>query len=157
MDDYLDRACEMLQREARTCVICGEGVELASDLRGVSPLTGWIDQGVDVSGCYVADRVVGRAAALLFAYMGIAGVFAHVMSEPALLVLEAQGIPARCDQLVPYIMNRTGDGRCPMEEATDGINDPVGALAAVRARQVELRSASSQGEEEPWRAKGACE
>lgn len=143
MDDYLDKAVEMLVREGCTCVVCGEGVTLASELRGVSPLTNWIDCGAATAGCCAADRVVGRAAALLFAYMGIVGVHAQVMSEPALSVLEARGIVARYDRLVPYIANRAGDGRCPMEAATEGIDDPARALAAVRAKQAELRAVSA--------------
>ena len=38
------------------------------------------------------------------------------------------------------IINREGSGKCPMEEATENINDPDEAVAAIGAKLKELRS-----------------
>jgi hypothetical protein len=50
------------------------------------------------------------------------------------------GIVAEYETLADYIVNRSGDGICPMEEAVIDIDDPTEALAAVKRRLEELRT-----------------
>ena len=64
-------------------------------------------------GGYAADRIVGKAAALLYVMMGVKGVFAEVLSESALAVLNKHGVHAEYSVLTPNIINRAGDGLCP--------------------------------------------
>ena len=62
-----------------------DGAEWSSRARGVKPLLDAIDQGsgrFSKARCY--DRVVGRAAAFLYAKLGVASVFAPVMSVGAI-------------------------------------------------------------------------
>lgn len=42
------------------------------------------------------------------------------------------GVLASCDICVPAILNRAGTGPCPMEEAMEGIKDPVRALGLLQ-------------------------
>ena len=44
------------------------------------------------------------------------GVYAGVASSAALTLLRNSGIAARCDLEVPHIINRKGDGICPVEQ-----------------------------------------
>ena len=55
----------------------------------------------------IADRVIGRGAALLMVKGRVREVFAYVISEPALDVLLQAGIPATYAILQPHIINRT--------------------------------------------------
>ena len=87
-----------------------------------------------------ADKVIGKATALLYALLGVQAVYARVASQPAATVLAQQGITLVCDQIVPYIQNRSGTGMCPMEEATRDIFQPEQALVAIRKRLSELRN-----------------
>lgn len=109
-----------------------------SRLRGVRPLLNWLDEGEDLSGAVVADRVVGNGAAFLYVLLGVSRVHAGVMSRAAQATLESHGIKASADELVDRILNRTQDGFCPIESAVMGIDDPEEALAAIRARLAEL-------------------
>lgn len=68
-------------------------------------------------GGMAADRIVGRAAAFLYACMGIRELFAQVLSEGALQVLNTYQIKVNYEVLTPEIRNRKGTGICPMEEA----------------------------------------
>ncbi len=139
MSDW-ERAKERLQNEGRTCVVCKGEQVYSSDQRGVAPLLEWISDGVELRGFSAADKVVGKAAALLFALAGVRQVYAPVMSEAAVHVFSRQGIQAVCDRTVPTIINRAGDGPCPMEQAVRDIDDPQAAFHAVRNKMEQLRA-----------------
>lgn len=136
----LDRAREALENDpALACVLVrGEEVVLAKG-RGVSPLLGFLDGGKDFRGYSAADRVAGRAAALLYALLGVKALYAKVLSRTAVKALERQGIAYEYQTLAENIVNRAGTGLCPMEEATEGIDDPREGLAAIRERLKKLR------------------
>ncbi len=117
-----------------TCVMCRGNDVLKETERGVLPLIGLIDSGAELLGYSVADKVVGKAAALLFVYMGITEVYTPVMSDGAKSILTQYNIKYSCEKIVPYIINRAGDGACPMENAVKEIDSPAEALEAVRKR-----------------------
>lgn len=135
----LERARKILAEGGYTCVLCrGEAVHTAT-ARGVKPLVDWLDSGLELRGFSAADKVVGRATAFLYVLLGINQVHALVMSTPAREALELGGIAAFCDQEVPGIINRRGDGSCPFEDAVLGITDPMEALGAIRRKQFVMR------------------
>lgn len=135
-----ERAIRLLHDGAYSVVLVrGDDVRI-SDARGVAPLVVWADSGEDLSGFSAADRVVGRAAALLYVLLGVVAVHGDVMARGAVDVLESHGIAATCDILAEQIINRAGIGPCPMEAATAGIDDSREALAAIKAKQRELRA-----------------
>lgn len=137
----MDRAKALLKEiHTYTCVfVCGEEVR-TSELSGVRPLMGLVNSDEDLKGWSAADRVVGRAAALLYVYLGVAEVFAQVLSKSAEEVFLAHKILYSCDILTEGIINRTGDGLCPMEQATKGIFDPEEGMNAIRTKLKELAS-----------------
>lgn len=114
-----------------TCVLSDGKNTVTSKERGVAPLLQMIEGGGDYRGYFAADKVVGAAAALLYAYMGVAQLCAHVMSERAAQVCELHGIAYRCDMIVPHIINRRGDGVCPMEHAVAQTDDPLVAVSVI--------------------------
>ena len=82
-------------------------------------------------GAFVADKVVGKAAAALLALGGVEEVFADVISRPALDLLEKNAVGAGYRLCVPHIVNRTQTGRCPLETRCDGLQTPEECLAQV--------------------------
>ena len=136
----IERARELLAGGQYTCVLC-RGEDTITDTKaGIAPMMGLIGAGVDVRGYAVADRIVGRAAALLFALAGVKCVYAGVMSRGAALELERRGIPHSCGTLTERIVNRAGTGLCPVEQAVSGIDDPQAAYEAIARRLSELRA-----------------
>ena len=138
MNSDLTKAAALLNSGAYTCVLCRGDAVFTGTERGVRPLRGWLDGGVDLNGFSAADRVVGKAAAFLYVLLGAAAVYAPVMSEAAASVLAENGIQAHCGQTVKQIVNRAGTGICPMEEAVAGIAEPAAADAAIKARLISL-------------------
>lgn len=128
-----DRAVAVLESGGHTCVLCRGETTLTSDAHGVVALLSWLGSGVDLAGFSAADRVVGRAAALLYAAAGVVCVHAVVASEPALEVLAVHGIEASADEVVGAILDRVRTGPCPMDAAVAGVDDPSEATQLLRA------------------------
>ena len=84
-----------------------------------------------LKGASVADKVIGKAAALLMALGEIKEVYTLIISEPALQVFENHKIKYFYDKKVDRIVNRTGDGLCPMESLCLDIYDPQEAFIKI--------------------------
>lgn len=84
-----------------------------------------------VCGGMIADRVIGRGAALLLVKGNISKVYALTISKSALEVFTKRGIDVEYEMLVDYIINRTGTGMCPVEQATLNIDNPNVAIEKI--------------------------
>ncbi len=84
-----------------------------------------------LKGAYIADKVVGKAAAALMVRGGIKDVYTDTISLSALALLRKEHISVDFERLVPYIQNPDKTGWCPLEEkcyhedSLDGILDIV--------------------------------
>ncbi|MFO7636593.1 MAG: DUF1893 domain-containing protein [Clostridia bacterium] len=118
-------AMDILASGNYTCVVIKNGLTLmASDKKGVLPLVEFLLHYPDMKGCILADRVIGKAAALLCIKAKFLHVHARVMSQPAAAVLKHHGIHYDYDMMVNAIQNRQHTGLCPMESLSDGVEDP---------------------------------
>ena len=133
-------ARDLLLQGGFTCVLRRGEVLFTDTRRGIRPLLELLDNGTDLRGFSAADKVVGRATALLYRLLGVKALYAGVISQAALDVLEGSGIALQWQEKVPYIINRAGDGQCPMEAATAQIDDPRAALEAIRQTLKALQS-----------------
>lgn len=132
----LERAKAILEQDGYTCVLCKGECIYSSNHRGVRPLLDLLE--TNVSGFCAADKVVGKATAMLYCLLNVKAVHAQVISQAALQVLQSRSIAVTWDAQVEYIRNRAGDGRCPMEQATENIDDPQSALVAIQKKMKEL-------------------
>lgn len=124
-----------------TIALCkGEDV-VTSDKRGVAPMVDFIREGRDLRGYSTADKIVGKAAAVLFIKAGIKEAFAEVISKSAEEILSLHGVPFSFAKETERIINREGTGLCPMETAVSEINDIDTAFEAICRRLDSLRGA----------------
>jgi hypothetical protein len=130
----LDIAKSSLHQKELTLIIVKNGAVLfETGSHRISGFLGAIEQfGVRLEGASVADRVVGKAIALLCVYTGIREVYAEVLSRKAQAVLEENGIPCQWKELVDTILDLNRNGVCPFEKAAAGISDPEAAYAAFK-------------------------
>ena len=126
------RARQMLVDNGYTCVVIKDNFCFTSNQRGVKPLLELMESNADVSGGVAADKVVGKAAAFLYVLLGIKELYADVLSELALDVLQKNEISVTYGALVPMIKSRDGKGFCPMEQATLAVNDEKVALEVIK-------------------------
>ncbi len=122
-----------------TCVLVHGERQWLSRQKGIAPMLGFLEAGEALAGAAAADRIVGKAAAMLFVKAGVTAVFAEVLSAAGLAFLQAHGVPVTWDTLTDHIENRAGTGICPMEETVAALDDPDCAYEALRRRAAELR------------------
>lgn len=137
-NNMLEKAISLLETGSYTCVLTDGEAVLTSTQRGVKPLVQFLESGTELAGFSAADKVVGRATAYLYVLLGVKALYAQVISQPALAVLQKNGIDTQYGNLVPNIINRKGDGICPFEAAVMDITDPKNAYAAIRRKMQEM-------------------
>jgi len=88
--------------------------------------------GKESIGSSVADRIVGRAAAMLCAYSKAASVFAVTVSEEGIKVLEDNKVFYRFENRVPNILNQEGTDICPFEKLVTSFTKPEEAYKKLK-------------------------
>ncbi len=138
--ERMERAMRALEQGGTTfAAVLSDGRTVTSEKKGIAPMMELLEKDAGVlSGAFVADRVIGRAAAFLLEKGGAAGVYAGILSTHAREVLEKCGIPFSCGEEMPYIINRAGTGMCPMEACVLDLADAAAAYEALRRKLAEL-------------------
>lgn len=144
MNNNLTKAKCILNTEKCTCVLCNDNITYKSTQRGIKPLLDLLDKKTTLKGFSAADKVIGNAAAYIYVLMEIQNIYAAVISEAALNTLKKHCIDVQYDTLVKTIINRKGNGRCPMECAVENCTEPSEALTAIRKCLQRLTDESKQ-------------
>lgn len=118
----LERA--KINLNSHSICLCKNLTCLYSDLKGIAPILDFIDKGIDLKGYSVADKFVGKAAAILFAKAGIKEVFARIISIEATRILVKFNISFEYETLTEKIISHDGVSICPMEKLVMNIDDP---------------------------------
>jgi hypothetical protein len=138
----LETAKNVLYEKKLTLVIVKNG-EVLFETRShrISGFLGAIEQfGEKLEGASLADRVAGKAIALLCVYVRIKEVYAAVLSKKAKIVFEQNGIRHEWRELVENVLDLNKSGVCPFEKAAAGISDPREAYRAFKALQESLKA-----------------
>ena len=129
----LSRAVTLLHSDSYTCILCDRDRILTSRSNGIAPLLTRIEDKEDLRGMVCADKIIGKAAAMLLLYGGVCAVHGDVLSVRAKALLEREGVAVSYGVLTDGIINRKGDGPCPMEQAVADLTDPAEAPRVLRA------------------------
>ena len=131
----LEQAKSTLISSASTIAVVSNGEVFTSQERGVKPLLYLLKEKKGfLKGASVADKVIGKAAALLMALGEIKEVHTLIISEPAIKVFEKYNIPCFYDKKVTRIVNRAGDGLCPMETLCLDVDEPKEAFTKIKEK-----------------------
>ena len=134
----IDIARDALRAPVR-CARCRGGELVLSRERGIRPMMNWLDADPEfLRGASVADKVVGRASAMLMVYGGVSEVFTNLISVRALELLREYNIPCTYINTCDAVSNRRGDGICPMEKAVARIKNPAEARPVLKAKLSEM-------------------
>jgi len=101
-------------------------------------ISGFLEAVEKLEGASVADRVVGKAIALLCVYANVKAVYAMTLSKRAKVVLEKHAIHHELDNLVESILDIDKVGMCPFERLATEISDPAEAYERLKALQRSL-------------------
>lgn len=128
----IETARSILIKNNYTCVLCKGDQKFHSSLRGVRPLLDFLESENSFEGFSAADKTVGAGAAHLYILMGVSCVWAGIISQKGRELLEKNGIEVLFEEEVPFIINRAGDGKCPIEQAVWESESPTEALTAIK-------------------------
>ncbi|MGE5474672.1 MAG: DUF1893 domain-containing protein [Ignavibacteriales bacterium] len=128
----IEQAQKLFLSGGYTCVLCKDDITHTSTLSGITPMVEFITAGIDLNGFSAADKIVGKAAAMLFVLAGVKEIYASVMSEQALKVFLKYGVQYSYDTLTQTIVNHAGTGLCPMEQTVKDIENPSDAFEAIK-------------------------
>ena len=136
----LAAAVAQIKSEQAACVVLKDGAVVKTATgRGIAPILGLYDEGV-LAGATVVDKIVGKAAAMVMTAGGVTACYALTVSKTALLWFREHGVATEYETCVEVIINRQGDGACPMEQTVKDIANENEAITALRAKIEELRN-----------------
>ena len=82
----------------------------------------------------VADKIIGKASAMLLCLSGVKEVYAAVLSKSGQEIFDKYGVAYEYGELTDYIVNRKGDDMCPMEMTVKDIDDLKEAYEALNRK-----------------------
>ena len=123
-----------------TCVLVKEDKIILSQEKGIAPILNLLNAGENLENFTLADRIVGKAVALLVVYAKIREVYAEVLSEKGKAVLIKYNVKFSYKTLTEKIINRKGNDICPMEKTVDNIEDATLAYHALKKKVEELKN-----------------
>lgn len=126
-----DDLLALLDSNGYSCVVRNRGITASYTQHGVRDLLALQDSD-RLSGAVMADKMVGRAAAWLLIAGKVREVYTHTVCTPAREMLENAGIVLHADNEVPYIVNKQGDGQCPLDSHLTEVTDLMAALDTIR-------------------------
>lgn len=128
----LEKAKELLIKNNYTCVLCDGDEIFYSNKRGVKPLIEFFETKKSFYGFSGADKTVGAGAAHIYVLLGVKEIWANIISEEGEKILKENNILVTYEKKAPYIINRAGDGQCPVEKCVKGIYDSKEAYERIK-------------------------
>lgn len=125
----LEIAKEHLIKNDFNFVIVKDGQVIEeSSLKGIKPIYETFKNSSEyLKGASIADRVIGKAAAMILVSGGIRELYTDLISDLALEILKENDVLVQYSKKVPMILNRTQDDMCPIEKLSS-ITDDVDNL-----------------------------
>jgi len=140
----IEKAKKLLTDEEITFVMVNDQLIQRSSDRGIKPMFEHAFHQTELmKGASIADRVIGKAAALLAAYAGVSELYSPLVSQEAVKVCNVHGIKLEHDQVVDHIQNRTQTGLCPMEALSSNVTNPHEMLLKVKAFLAKIESSGN--------------
>ncbi len=136
----LQESIARMKAEQLSCYAEIGNTEYVSTLKGIAPLLKPLRENPDFFvDALVIDRVIGKSAAFLLIKGRIKSIHALIISQHALDLLHQHKVPVTYDKLVPFIINNTKTGMCPMEASVLAVEDPEEAFHVLIAKVESMR------------------
>ncbi len=135
-----EKAKKLLSENRYTFVAVKNGEVRPSQKRGVAPVIDIIDSEPGfLSGACIADKVIGKAAAMLLTAGGVKEIHTPLASMKAIEYIRGKQTKLSYESTAEYIINRDGTDMCPMEKTVFNISDEKEAERLIRIKLEELR------------------
>lgn len=139
-DSVMEEAKAMICAEKCSFVVIKEGRIVYQDKgNGVKPILKLLEADREfLKDAVVADKIIGKAAALLLTLGKVQKVYGITMSRAGKEYLESVGIACDNEKCIDVISNRKRDGICPLERAVSDVNDPEEAFEKLKETIAQL-------------------
>lgn len=108
---------------------------------GIKPVISKLNENIEYfKNLAVADKIVGKASAMLLCLSGVKRVYCVVLSKAGKQILDKYGVVYKYENLVEFIINRKGDDICPMEKTVKDIDDLNEAYKALNDKLSTLQA-----------------
>jgi len=126
-------AQQILNKGEFSCVVVQEGeLKHAVSGHGVKPLLKLYQENIeDLKDSSIADKLIGKAAAVILVCASVKEVYAKTISKQALELLQRYNIKVEYDILKEEIRNRDDTDMCPLEKVVQNVDEPDDALRAL--------------------------
>lgn len=109
-------------------------VIFTSEYKGVRPMMVYMEEfGPSQEPLTVVDRIMGRGAVMLAVLINAKTIKTPIISAPALALAKTHHLTVEAEKVVPYIINREGNGQCPIERSVLNIEDVQEGYQAIKA------------------------
>lgn len=145
MEDWLIDECKMkalvqILKESNHSLVIYKNDISTYDGRGISDLFRLLhEQPATLEDALLADKIVGKGAAALMALGKVKEMYADIISQSALELLEQEGIRTTYGKLVSNIINRAGTGMCPVEARCLPCKTPAECFEQIRVFIKEMK------------------
>ena len=129
----IELAKKILYDENQKLVLVKDEIVIfKSQDRGIKPMYILATEMKDkAQGASIADRVIGKGAALLCAYIGIEEVYGELMSQGGIDTLNKSHIKYSIKNSCTHIKNRDKTDLCPIEKRSLDVDDPEELLKRI--------------------------
>lgn len=130
----LELAKHILEEENQSLVVVKNGEVLYKSVdRGIKPMLSITNEmKEEVAGSSIADKVIGKGAALLCVNLNIKEVYGDLMSQAGIEMLKKNGIKFEFKQSCEYIKNREETDYCPIEKLSMDVEEPRELLEKLK-------------------------
>lgn len=115
-------------------VIIKDGKIIEESLaKGIKPIYDiYTERKESLNNSIVADKVIGKAAAMILANGGIKMLYTDLISDKAIEVLDEFKIEYEFAKKVPLILNRDGSDMCPIEKLSSNTEKVEDLIDKIR-------------------------
>jgi len=141
MNDLETAKTQLLQRQLTLIIVKNGETLFETQFHRISGFLNAIEQfGEKLENASIADKVVGKAVALLCVYAGVKAVYAETLSTVAKTLLEENRITCEWKELVDTILDDKKQDICPFEKEAASITNPNEAYSRFKVLQQKLRA-----------------
>ena len=143
-NNILNQAIKMIDDGEISCAVINNNKIVYTEYgRGVAPLLNILANKPEIlKDACVADKIIGKAAAMILVSGGVSHVYGLIMSEAGRDYLEKHGVRFDYAECVNIIKNNDGSGMCPIEQSVLDISDCTDGVKIIRETLAVLRKSN---------------
>ena len=124
MESNMDKIKSLLLQQDYTCVVLDRHNNIISSKEnGIRPIMRLVlNDAKALEEAFIADKVIGAAAATIIIESDVKECYGQIMSESAINLLKSSNVKYSFASTVPVILNRDKTGLCPMEKMTKDLD-----------------------------------